>query len=203
MLIFARMSKFSEISFTCPECGRSAVFKRYSSVNAATDPDLRDELRTGRLFVRKCPGCGHKDIDNSPFLYTDPELKLILALSKEKLNSDGEIPGYTARQVTTVGELVEKLKIFEAGLDDIAVEMCKYVTVQELGKDVELKFCGMNGADRDITFTYPENGQMQMLEIGLNVYNDCCGILSRNPVIAEKAKGLVRVDQAWLSGFIG
>ena len=203
MLNFAYMSKFTEISFTCPECGESSAFKRYSGVNATEDPELRDEVRTGRLFVRECPKCGHKGIETSPFLYTDPELRVILALSKEKLNASGEIPGYTARQVSTVGELIEKLKIFEAGLDDIAIEMCKYVTSRELGRNVDLKFCGMNGPDQEISLTYPENGQMQMLEIGLNVYNDCCGILSRNPLIAEKAKGLVRVDQAWLSNFIG
>lgn len=197
------MSKFTEKNFCCPACGANAAFRLYSSVNAAEDPELRDEVRTGRLFVRECPECGHKDIETSPFLYTDPELKLILVLSKDKLNAAGEIPGFTARQVGTVGELVEKLKIFEAGLDDIAVEMCKYVTLQELGKEAELKFYGMNGADQDLRFTYPENGQMEMLEIGFNVYQDCCGILSRNPAIAEKAKGLTRLDQAWLSAFIG
>ena len=60
----------------------------------------------------------------------------------------------------------------------------------------------MDGADGEITLTYPENGQMQMLEIGHNVYTDCVGIVSRNPVLHERAQGLVRIDQAWVSQFI-
>lgn len=201
------MATFCEITCTCAKCGGSSRIKVCSSVNTAENSELKEEVRSGRAFVWECPACGTANVANRPFLYTDPELKIILLLTggvnAGGLSSSGEVPGYTARQVASVGELVEKIKIFEAGLDDIAVEMCKYVTLQELGKDVELKFFKMDGADQEIILTYPENGQMQMLQIGLNVYQDCCGILSRNPAIAEKAKGLVRVDQAWLSNFIG
>ena len=187
----------------CVKCGADTTVKVYGSVNTSENPELKEEVRSGRIFLWECPHCGTVNIINGPFLYTDPDNGIVILLSNEKLSSNGEIPGFTARQVGSVGELIEKISIFEAGLDDIAVEMCKYVTAQELGKEVELKFYKMEGADQTITITYPEKGEMQMLEIGFNVYQDCCGILSRNPVISEKAKGLVRVDQAWLSGFIG
>ena len=201
------MATFSEISCTCAKCGGNSPIKVYSSVNTAENPELKEDIRNGRAFVWECPVCGTANVLNRPFLYTDPELKIIIlltgGLNGEGLSSSGEVRGYTTRQVASVGELIEKIKIFEAGLDDIAVEMCKYVTARELGKDVDLKFYKMEGADQELTLTYPEKGRMEMLEIGFNVYQDCCGILSRNPVIYEKAKGLVRVDQAWLSNFIG
>ena len=200
------MATFSEISCTCARCGGHSPIKVCSSVNTAENPELKEEVRNGRAFVWECPACGTANVANRPFLYTDPELKIILlltgGLNGEALSSSGEVQGYTTRQVTSVGELIEKIKIFEAGLDDVAIEMCKYVTLQELGKEVDLKFFKMDGADQEIILTYPGNGQMEMLQIGFNVYQDCCGILSRNPAIAEKAKGLVRVDQAWLSNFI-
>ena len=101
----------------------------------------------------------------------------------------------------SVGELVEKVKIFGCGLDDIVIEMCKFVTCQELKKDVTLRFVGTEGADGEMTFTYPENGQMELVAVGFNVYEDCAGILQRNPVIRDSATGLATVDQAWLSRF--
>ena len=103
----------------------------------------------------------------------------------------------------SVGELVEKVKIFDAGLDDIVVELCKYVTLRELGRQVPLKFFRLDGADGEMTFTYPLDGEMQMLAVGLNVYEDCSGILQRNPVLREKAAGLVAVDATWLAQFMG
>ncbi|MCQ2181692.1 MAG: CpXC domain-containing protein [Bacteroidales bacterium] len=186
----------------CANCGKEQEVKLWGSVNTADNPELRDEVRSGRLFVWECPHCGTVNLISDPFLYTDTENSFILVLSADKLNASGEVPGFTSRQVASVGELIEKIRIFEAGLDDIAIELCKYVTCREMGRDADLKFVGTRGADQAIILTYPDKGQMEMLELGFNVYQDCCGILSRNPVIAEKAKGLVRVDRAWISGFI-
>ena len=81
------------------------------------------------------------------------------------------------------------------------VEMCKYVTKGELEKDVDLKFFNFEGADNEITLTYPENGQMQMIRIGFNVYEDCAGIINRNPALREGASGMVRLDQEWLGAY--
>ena len=102
----------------------------------------------------------------------------------------------------SVGELIEKINIFDSGLDDVVIEMCKYVTRHELGKDVPLKFFKLNGADSEMTFTYPEDGQMQMVEVGFKVYGDCAGIVNRNPLMKEAAQGLVAVDSGWLSRFL-
>ena len=66
---------------------------------------------------------------------------------------------------------------------------------------MQLRFVGTEGADGEMTFTYPENGQMELVAVGFNVYEDCAGILQRNPVIRESATGLASVDQAWLSRF--
>ena len=42
---------------------------------------------------------------------------------------------------------------------------------------------------------------MELVAVGFNVYEDCAGILRRNPLIRESARGLATVDQAWLSRF--
>ena len=52
-----------------------------------------------------------------------------------------------------------------------------------------------------MTFTYPEDGQMQMVEVGFKVYEDCAGIVNRNPAMRQAAAGLSEINQDWLSRF--
>ena len=64
-----------------------------------------------------------------------------------------------------------------------------------------MRFVLLDGADGEMTFTYPEGGEMQLVAVGFNVYEDCAGILRRNPHIRESVTGLATIDQAWLSQF--
>ncbi|MBQ9451329.1 MAG: CpXC domain-containing protein [Bacteroidales bacterium] len=185
----------------CSRCGEEHALDIPQSVNAATQPELRDRVRNGELFTWTCPHCGTVNLLKVPFLYHDPAEHLMLVLTDAPVNAEGVPEGYTGRQVRSVGDLIEKIKIFDAGLDDVIIEMCKYVTYQELKKEVPLKFVGTDGADGEMTFTYPEKGQMEMVAVGFNVYEDCAGILRRNPQVREGVSGLATVDQDWLSRY--
>ena len=52
--------------------------------------------------------------------------------------------------------------------------------------------------ERMITLMFPQDGQMSGVNIGWNVYQDCEGILSRNPHI-RPGEGFVNVDADWLA----
>ena len=128
-----------------------------------------------------------------------------------QIEASSDFPeGYIFRRVSDVGSLVEKVNIFDAGLDDTVLEMCKYVTRMEMAgkageKDLvsaQLKFYRTDGPDNDIEFSYPLNGQMHGVRIGFNVYGDCAGILRRNPSI-KPSGGFPVVDQAWIARFFG
>lgn len=190
-----------EIQATCSRCGASHQIDAVQSVNAKTQAELASKVRGGELFTWTCPHCGTVNLVKFPFLYHDPEEKLMLVLTDSAVNADGLPDGYTGRLVGSVGDLLEKIKIFDTGLDDIVIEMCKFVTVREMGKDLQLRFLKLDGADSEMTFTYPDNGQMQMLAVGFNVYEDCAGIVRRNPAIKQAAVGLVKVDSDWLARF--
>ena len=163
-------------SFTCSRCGAVHSVPVLSRVNTAENPELKEEVRSGRLFVWTCPQCGAPNLIRSPFLYHDPALRLMVFLSDgdseaqqrlaETLRTEEGLKDYTLRLVDSVGELVEKIGIAEAGLDDVALELCKYVTLQELGREVDLRFYRLEGADNDIILAYPQDGQMQMLRVG-------------------------------------
>lgn len=197
------MSQTAQAHPICSNCGRQHELDVLSAVNIAETPSLKDRVVSGDLFKWTCPQCGTVNLIKYPFLYHDPTESLLIVLTDAQVNADSLPEGYTGRLVRSVGELVEKVKIFDAGLDDIVVELCKYVTLRELGRQVPLKFFRLDGADGEMTFTYPQDGEMQMLAVGLNVYEDCSGILQRNPVLRGKAAGLVAVDATWLAQFMG
>jgi len=190
-------------SFCCNKCGKTFDVELPSKVNVAANPELKEKILNGEFFLHQCPHCSELNMVKSNMLYMDPEHSLLLCLSENRIASAGEVPGFTCRLVNSVGEMIEKIKIFDCGLDDVAMEMCKYVTGQEMGKKVDLKFYSMQGADNELVFAYPQDSQMQMIAVGLNVYQDCCAIISRNPQFIELSKGLVKIDQEWLSEYVG
>ena len=178
---------------------------------------MKAAVRDGSLFVRECPHCGTRSLVLYPFLYHDPDARLLVWLLPEGASgydessvqgmSDqlGALQDYTVRRVATAGELIEKIAIADAGLDDRAVELCKFVTRQEMEDRIRpegpLRFYRLDGADNEITFTFPSGGQMMSLSIGFNVYEDCLGILRRNAAILS-AEGFARIDAAWVDRFM-
>ena len=177
----------------CLKCGRSFD----SGLPTTITPALKDKVMDGSLFLLKCPQCGAPCLAEGPLVYHDPEAKILVVFSETTLNASQTPEGYTCRRVEDVGSLIEKVKIFDAGLDDVAIEICKFVTRKELGKEVELKFLKMDGSDGELTLAYPGGGQMEMVCVGANVYSDALAIISRNPSL--EAIGLEKVDATYIS----
>ena len=194
----------AEAKAACSRCGAVHEVSAVQSINAVTQPELKASALDGSLFTWKCPDCGTLNLVKYPLLYHDPSQNLILIYtdSESNLNASGLPEGYTGRIVSSVSELIEKIKIFDAGLDDIVMEMVKYVTCNEMGHQEALRFLKTEGADGDLVLTYPKDGKMEMLAVGCNVYQDCAGICSRNPHLTQAASGLCHVDQAWLADFL-
>lgn len=200
------------LRISCPYCG--AVYEKSfpSRINTAESPQQKDALLDGSLFVTECPACGTRQLARFPLIYHDPETRLLLWLGADEgassraasvLSSAPEMQDYTIRLVDSPGELIEKIKIFDAGLSDIAIELSKFVTAREAGEDLPLKFLNIDSAAAELHFACPRDGKMDVLAVGLNVYEDCCGILARNPSLEENAKGPVQIDQAWLAQYFG
>lgn len=213
------MTSRTEVS--CSRCGASHTLTTYSIVNVGEQPELKAQVLDGSLFVWECPHCGTKNLLRSKLLYHDPSERLMVwltggdweleAKAADAYGSFGEIKDYVLRFVDDPGDLIEKVKVFDAGLDDVVMEMTKYVSrleVAESQKDraseivnASFRFLKLDGADNEITFAYPLDGAMQMVAVGFNVYEDCRGILKRNPAIAEAASGFVKVDTAFVGRY--
>lgn len=203
------MSLSSRTSVNCAACGYSEELEVFGSINTSTDPELKEKVSSGELFLWHCPRCGHTGLLRYQTLYHDPSERVMVWLTlgdsaaegraKALFGASGELSDYTGRIVDDVGSLVEKVNIFDAGLDDVAIELCKFVIRSERGSDLNLKFLRLDGAESELVFSYPGEGRMEMLAVGLGTYEDCCAILERNPAVRRLADGLARVDSDLIS----
>ena len=208
----------------CTACGRRHEVAIPGGINVAGEPELKARVKDGSLFVWECPDCGTANLARCQTLYHDPDQRLMVwllpegALPESRLEAVesalaaqvSELEGYVLRRVSDVGSLIEKVNIHDAGLDDRVLEMCKYVTKTELAEkdrqhaaeilDAPFKFYRIEGADNELTLSFPLDGRMQGVRIGFNVYEDCRGILGRNPSV-HAGPGFARVDADWLARY--
>lgn len=70
------MSRSITQNFHCP-CGETFDYTLYDYVNIAKDPRLRYAVLAGLLNVATCPGCGRRAAIARPFIYSDPEHRLL------------------------------------------------------------------------------------------------------------------------------
>lgn len=216
------MSIINEALAPCSKCGQQHKVIVYKSINISDNPELKAKVADGSLFLWECPHCGQMNLAKYETLYHDPEGKLMIWLIPSGEISEAQMQaitmhtkamgGYTLRRVNDMGTLMEKVLVAEAGLDDMVLEMCKYVTKLEmLQKSVSAEQkdefmastfhfyrCEGEGDERILTFMYALDGQMLGVNIGWNVYQDCSGILDRNPQIRPE-EGFAKIDAEWLS----
>lgn len=212
----------SIIQAHCSSCGLEHEVPFYSGINVGQDPSLKSKVKDGSLFMWECPHCGAANLAAGQTIYHDPENRLMIwllpqgilpeervkALEAQLEASSDALEGYVLRRVEDVGSLIEKVNIFDAGLEDTVIEMCKYVSKMELAEKEEekdiletpFKFFRIDGPDHDLEFSYPKEGRMHGVRIGFNVYEDCAGILRRNPSV-KPSGGFARVDQSWIARF--
>ena len=197
----------------------------YRSINTSENPELKEKVKDGSLFLWECPHCGQVNLAKYETLYHDPAAKLMVWLIPAGEVSETQMQaitmhtkamgGYTLRRVNDMGSLMEKVLVRDAGLNDVVLEMCKYITKLEMvqttvGQELKDEFMASTfhfykseGEDeaRILTFMYGMGGQMQGVNIGWNVYQDCEAILARNPQV-KPADGFAKVDAEWLSSVL-
>ncbi len=136
------MSSSSRENITCPNCGKESPFTVWHSINTTLNPDMKTTVRDKSAFRFTCPHCGHSTMVDYGFLYhqmedemmiyycqSDESAKEIYGLYTGKVGKDMSsfLPDakYLNRIVRSMNQLLEKLAIFDAGLDDRLIEICK------------------------------------------------------------------------------
>lgn len=126
---------------TCAKCGKKSTLTLRACVNVSLHPEEKKQVLDGSFFVYTCPDCGEKMNVVYPLLYDDMAKALMIYLLPDqteealaKLNAQQKSWSEdmlkaarvcTMRAVRSINELAEKIKIYDAGLDDRFVELAK------------------------------------------------------------------------------
>ncbi|MBQ2669039.1 MAG: CpXC domain-containing protein [Clostridia bacterium] len=137
----------------CPTCGKTQKLELYTSINAEENPDLRRDILRESVFDWECRHCGYTAQMAYPTIYHDPARGFMICLrpsgAVSKVETIPAVKDLIKRSVKNPQELKEKILIFEAGLDDAAVELVKNAIVTVLRKKVEgnihAYFCSVDG----------------------------------------------------------
>lgn len=161
------MSLNSKQSVRCPKCGQMTDVTVWNSVTVSDSADLKQDLLHGKVNMFRCPSCGHAALMPTPMLYHDEEKRLMISFSpcsdpilKSQLFDNirktskesgelGKLEGYNLRFVTDYNELLEKILIFDNGMNDKTVEMIKLMILsQDVDKSVD-RVCRFGKRDGD------------------------------------------------------
>ncbi|MFT3696749.1 MAG: CpXC domain-containing protein [Kofleriaceae bacterium] len=109
----------------CPACGTEAVVSLVQSIDARTDPEAKQALLAGTLNVLACASCGKATPLQVTVVYTDGTWTVQATQDLAKARAAFEASGVKGRIVKSMNELVEKVKLHDAGLADWAIELLK------------------------------------------------------------------------------
>lgn len=182
------MSQSREMNYTCPYCHETFTIQVYDSVNANEDTDLREKALSGDLFRHECPSCHKQFMVQNPLIYTDREHKFVLWLSQ---NEVGNVltkyaaplakQGFKLRRVSTIQEFIEKIEIFEDGMDDVAVELAKY--------DSFIEFLdNKKGKAEDVTSIEYQRTKDEVMKINIRMADKGVSFLIPVNMIEEELK---------------
>lgn len=121
----------------CSYCRAQQPFTVWDSVNVWVDPKLKQSLLNGDLTTFRCQHCGHEAHVAYDCLYHDMDRSLAIWLkypepdgsfnidraAKAMFSTLGE--NYTCRIVASFHELLDKIRVFDDGFCDHAIELLK------------------------------------------------------------------------------
>ncbi|MCH3962379.1 MAG: CpXC domain-containing protein [Solobacterium sp.] len=182
------MSASHDLQYKCPYCGQEFTITVYDTVTASKDPDLRDRVLSGDIFQHTCDHCHKEFMIQNPLLYSDKEHKFVLFLSQNDVGTSlAEFAkplvsqGYRLRRCATIQELVEKIEIFEEGMNDIAVELAKYDSFIEFLENKK-------GKAEDVTSVAYEHAKDDVMKIVVHTGDRGMSFLIPVNMIEEELK---------------
>lgn len=139
------MTMSNQIELTCPKCGHSFKGIHYATVNVTLNPELKERVLDCSIHSYSCPNCGYElDYSNEIMIYHDMQQKIFITCfpyeeitrwpeweldtiyeNKRQMAMLGplmrDINSYRNRIVFGDIYMIEKIRIFELDLDDLAI----------------------------------------------------------------------------------
>ena len=164
------MSLFKEEHLECPFCHQDVPFILHNSINVGIHPEHKAKVLDNTLFQYQCPHCKKSDMVCYPTLYHDPEKGIMIQVlwsaeefgqsvtqEEQELITKMGTDNYRRREVLGYRELIEKIRIYDAGLDEFAIALIKTLYVMRYA---DIQLCFYDKTDDGILFIkYGEGDQ--------------------------------------------
>ncbi len=201
----------------CPDCGASYTFTCHPSINAQTDPHLREAVLSGEAFTSRCPKCGKTIQVVYPCLYQSPKQGFMIyflpGYEQRVLKVDGEMEqlfesreASTRRVVDSYRGLCDKILLLENGFNDYAMELFKAYTAITIATGPnkenapeEICFSGLSGDGEILMIGYQKDRQTQMTA-PKGLYNTL--VRDYGELWELKTEHFVAIDMLWALEFI-
>lgn len=169
----------------------------------AEDTDVKEDILKHRLNIFQCDICGAQALYPEPLLYTDDEKRLmitfapcpdekaaqemyehILKTSKTSGELEG-LEGYNLRYVTEYNVLMEKILIFDNGLNDKAIEIIKLLILSQDAEKASSRVIHFGKReDEEIEFFIQDtsDGMMYTSRVPMSTYDSILSALTASGV---------------------
>ena len=177
------MSSIAFQEIECSHCHRMLKFTMFESLNTTLDPQYKPKVLDLSLFDVSCPDCGNTMHARYGFLYHDMDRRYMISVhwdqedlfkpsdpaEKNLMRDLGSNKPYRFRHVLGYDQLREKIRIFDAGLNDYVVEYWKFFFKKEKGIPDDLELFFQSCQNDHLYFTDPDNG-IKILRVSLDQY---------------------------------
>lgn len=194
-----------QIQCTCTKCKN----QMQREVLYVYVPQQRDALQKMEYFKAICPKCGHNMKLYYPCVYLNEEKHFIVfftggrlfespALEAERLTKR-KSTDMEARICVTLEEFIEKVEIFEAGLDDRSMEMFKLTLFARLHiQDPALQYVYFyrRTNHEQLEFTLVFGQETRGISVSQDLYMGIFDIMEKEAA-NEVADGFLTIDREW------
>ena len=217
------MSRRMERMITCPKCGKEHEFVIWDSINTMLDPEMKEAVRNLSAFQFECPDCGNTASVDYGFLYHQMEDKIMVYYVQsdedehemyKMFNATDDYDGmvadmrnnnYLIRIVRSRSQLLEKIAIFDNGLDDRVIEILKLVFLahyqeQTDGNDPVELFWGV-ADDGNYRIEFIKDGKLHAtVDVPEELYTNTLGNMENK--IPDIRKDDIIIDRQWALEFL-
>lgn len=187
------MSKYHVDKAICPECGHIIETKIWDSINTHLNPELKKEILSGDLYKTTCPVCGLNFHFIYGFLYHDMMNEYMIGVEYDYSSAmkDFQVPnGYRLRSAADINHLIEKILLFDAGMNDIAIELTKKLAKKISNYQNELLYYFSD--ENTIWFTISEELD-KIIQVPMKLYNLAYEEIRKKPIMEQEK--FITVDE--------
>jgi endogenous inhibitor of DNA gyrase (YacG/DUF329 family) len=143
----------------CPFCDQKVSKTLYPVIDLVATPARKLGILTDSLFSATCPACGKQFEVEHETLVVDDDARFAILLAPGCLHGglpcpDDRIGPYALRLTASHDELKEKVLLFDNGLDDRTIELCKlYLSMRLQDDETTLLFTEHRASEGTLAFS--------------------------------------------------